>query len=230
MPKVVNAVAEYKGDVKDLIRYQRITGHLIFDVKLGEIFRRKVRFVADGHKTKTPSSSTYSTVVSRDSVRICLTLAALNDLELLSGDIENAYLSAPCREKVWLRAGPEFGELEGRTLIVQKALYGLKSSGAAFRSFLAETLDDIGFKSSIADPDVWMRAATKPDGEAYYEYILCYVDDILCISHDAERPMKQIGNTMKFKGNKIVEPEFYLGLRLKKKQLDNRYVWVQLPT
>ena len=225
MPKIVNAVAEYKGDVKDLIGYQRITGHLIFDIKLGENFRRKARFVADGHKTKTPSSSTYSTVVSRDSVRICLTLAALNDLELLSGDIENAYLSAPCREKVWLRAGPEFGELEGRILIVQKALYGLKSSGAAFRSFLAEALDDIGFKSSIADPDVWMRAATKPDGEAYYEYILCYVDDILCISHDAERPMKQIGNTMKFKGNKIIEPEFYLGARLKKKQLDNRYVW-----
>jgi len=37
--------------------------------------------------------------------------------------------------------------------------------------------------------------------------------------------MKQIGNTMKFKGNKIIEPEFYLGARLKKKQLDNRYVW-----
>jgi len=49
----LNAVAEYKGDAKDLIGYQRITGHLIFDVKLGENFRRKARFVADGHKTKT---------------------------------------------------------------------------------------------------------------------------------------------------------------------------------
>ena len=93
--------------------------------------------------------------------------------------------------------------------IVQKALYGLKSSSAAFRSFLAGTLDDIGFRSSIADPDVCMRAAIKPDGEAYYEYILCYVDAILCISHNAERPMKQIGNTTKFKGNKIVEPKLF---------------------
>jgi len=184
MPKIVNAVAEYKGDIKDLIGYQRITGHLIFDVKLGENFRRKARIVADGHKTK-PHIQAHSTVVSRDSVRICLTLAALNDLELLSGDIENAYLSAPCREKVWLKAGPEFGKLEGRTFIVQKALYGLKSSGSAFRIFLAETLDDISFKSSIADPDVWMRAATKPYGEAYYGYIFCFVDDVLCISHDA---------------------------------------------
>jgi len=138
-----------------------------------------------------------------------------NDLELLSGDIENAYLTAPCREKVWLKEGPEFRGLDGTTLITQKALYGLESSGAAFLSFLAETLDHIGFRSSIAVPDVWMRAAAKPDGEAYYEYILCYVDDILCISHDAERPMKQIGNTMKFKGNKV-------------KQLDNRYVWTMM--
>ena len=142
MPKIVNAVAEYKGDIKDLIGYQRITGHLIFDVKLGENFRRKARIVADGHKTK-PHIQAHSTVVSRDSVRICLTLAALNDLELLSEDVESAYLSAPCREKVWLKAGPEFGKLEGRTLIVQKALYELKSSGAAFRSFLAETLDEV---------------------------------------------------------------------------------------
>ena len=52
MPKIVDTMAEYKGDVKDLIGYQRITGYLIFDVKLGENFRRKARAVADGHKTK----------------------------------------------------------------------------------------------------------------------------------------------------------------------------------
>ena len=132
-------------------------------------------------------------------MQICLTVAALNDLEILSGDIENAYLSAPCREKVWLRAGPEFGNLQGRALVVKKALYGLKSLRGAFRAHLAETLDDIGFRSSMANPDVWMRPATKPSGERYYEYILCYVDDILCISHDASRPMEEIKRTLKFK-------------------------------
>ena len=58
-------------------------------------------------------------------------------------------------------------------------LYGLKSSGAVFRAFLAETLYNIGFKISITDPDVWMRSATKPTGEKYSEYILCYMDDLL---------------------------------------------------
>ena len=58
---------------------------------------------------------------------------------------------------------------EGKVFIVVIDLYGLKSSGAAFMAFLAERLDDTGFKSSIADPGVWMREATKSDGEEYYE-------------------------------------------------------------
>ena len=134
--------------------FQQITGHIIFDIKLGEGFRRKARFVGDGHKTKPPSSITYSSVVSRDSVRIMLLVAALNNLDIQGADIENAYLTAPCREKVWMRGGIEFGELAGEILIIGKALYGLKSSGAAFRAFLAETFDNMGFTSSIADPDI----------------------------------------------------------------------------
>ena len=66
-----------------------------------------------------------------------------------------------------------------------KALYGIKSSGAVFRVFLSEQLDDMGFKSSNTEPEVWMREATKSDGEDYYEYILVYVDNLLVISLDA---------------------------------------------
>ena len=226
MSKIHGSVVEHDGEVSQLVGYQEITGHLIFDVKLAENFRRKARFVADGHKTETPTSVTYSTVVSRDSVRICLTIAALNGLEVLAADVENAYLTAPCREKVWLRGGPEFGHREGKILVIKKALYGLKS----FRAFLAEKLDNIGFKSSIADPDVWLRAPTKPTGEKYYEYMLIYVDDILSISHEARRPMNEIQASLKFKKNKVEEPEFYLGARLEKKRLNGRDVWTMSST
>ena len=60
--------------------YQEITGHTIYDVKLGENFRHKARYVVNGHKTSPPASVTYSTVVTRDSVRIMLLAAALNNL------------------------------------------------------------------------------------------------------------------------------------------------------
>jgi hypothetical protein len=50
----------------------------------------------------------------------------------------------------------------------------------------AGTLQDIQYKSSLADPDVWLRAATKANGEHYYEYIFVYVDDILVLSTHPE--------------------------------------------
>ena len=100
MTKIKGAVRVYEGDLNELNGYQQITGHIIFDIKLGEGFRRKARFVGDGHKTETPNSVTYSSVVSRDSVRIILMIAALNDLNIEGADIENVYLTAPCGEKV----------------------------------------------------------------------------------------------------------------------------------
>jgi hypothetical protein len=156
MKNVRIAFEEYDGNVDKLIGYQHIDCHMIFDIKMGENFRRKACMVAGGHKTSTPSSLTYSSVVSHDSVRIALTIAALNGLSVLACDIQNKYLTAPCREKIYMTAGPEFGSDKGKTMIVIRALYGLKSSGAAFRAFLAETLYDIGYKPSVADPDVWM--------------------------------------------------------------------------
>ena len=116
-----------------LIEYQQIKRHMIFDVKLGENFRRKERLVGRGHTTTAPASITYSSVVSRDSVRIALTIAALNKLDILSCDIKNAYLTAVCRETIWTKAVPEFGSEEGTIMIVKMALYALKSSGRPLR-------------------------------------------------------------------------------------------------
>ena len=79
------------------------------DVKIGENFRRKARFVADGYMTEMLSSITYSSVASRDSVRITLLVAALNGCEGMACDIQHAYLTAKCWEKVWTISRPEFG-------------------------------------------------------------------------------------------------------------------------
>lgn len=219
------ALEEFEGNVRELIGYQLITGHIVFDVKLGENFRRKARYCADGHKTKAPASITYSSVVSRDSVRIMLLIASLNGLSLKAADVQNAFLTAPNLEKVYLTAGPEFGSDAGKTYIVRRALYGLKSASAAFRTYLAEKLEEIGFKSSVADPDVWMRAATAPDGTEYYSYVLAYVDDILAIDCDPDSIMRQIGERFKFKNDEVKEPSSYLGAKLKLRSLNGTSMW-----
>ena len=70
-----------------------MTGHLVFDVKTD--FTRKAIWVLDGHKTPDPVGSTYAGVVSRESMRIAFTYAALNGLDVFAADVRNAYLQAP---------------------------------------------------------------------------------------------------------------------------------------
>jgi hypothetical protein len=64
-------------------------------------------------------------------------MAALNNLEVKVGDVLNAYITAPIIEKVWTVLGPEFGPDAGKTAVIVRALYGLKSAGAAFCAHLA---------------------------------------------------------------------------------------------
>ena len=96
-------------------------------------------------------------------------------------------------------------------MIVKKALYDLKSPGAAFRAHLIETLHYLGFIPVRADPDVWQHPAVKSDGFEYYEFILCYVDDLLAISEDATKVLQGVQATFKLKDNKIEKPDMYLG-------------------
>ena len=188
--------------------YQKNRCHIIFDAKMD--FIRKARFVAGGHTTETPTALTYSVVVSRDSVRLVLLMVALNDVPLLAADIGNAYLNATCREKIYTIAEAEFGDIQGKVLILKKALYGLKSSGAAWRSMLSDTILDIEFLDTVADHDVYRRLATKANGDKYYEYLCVYVDDLLVASHRADEIMNLFGKTYRLKEEAKV-PDIYLG-------------------
>ena len=97
-------------------------------------FTRKSILVADGHETALTSSITYSSVVSREGIRISFLLASLNYLGIFACDIGNAYRNAKLREKIWTEAGTDFGTEKGMVLIIARALCGLKSSGAVWRA------------------------------------------------------------------------------------------------
>ena len=114
---------------------KKISVHLIFDIIHDG--RHKARLVADGHRTDVPLTSVYSGVVSLRGLRIVTFLAELNNLELWATDIGNAYLEEYTLEKVHIIAGPEFGEREGHTMVISKALYGLRSSGLRWHEKLA---------------------------------------------------------------------------------------------
>ena len=71
-------------------------------------------------------------------------IADANNLEVMVGDIGNAYLHADTKQKVYTRAGAEFEAVgmmaEGTLLEVMKALYGLPTSGNRWHAHLSQTL------------------------------------------------------------------------------------------
>ena len=159
--------------------FKKIRVHLIFAIKHDG--RHKARLVADGHLTDVPLNSVYSGVVSLRGLRMCIFLAELNGMEAYATDIGNAYLEAKTGEKVCIKAGPEFGPLQGHLLIIYKALYGLRSSGLAFGQLLAACLEKEGFVPSKCEPEIFMRR--KGD---LWEYVATYVDDLCIVMEDPE--------------------------------------------
>jgi hypothetical protein len=81
----------------------------------------------------------------------------------------------------------------------------------AWRAHFASSITTIGYKSCLADPDVWLQEATKRDSTQYYEYLIVYVDDILAFSSAPQETMKAISELYRLKDNSVKRPERYLG-------------------
>ena len=89
--------------------YKKIRVHLVFALKHDG--RHKAWLIADGHLTNVPIDSVYSGVVSlHGGFWLLIFIAELNDLEIWSTDIGNAYLEATTNERVYIMAGPDFGD------------------------------------------------------------------------------------------------------------------------
>ena len=82
-------------------------------------------------------------------LRTCKLIGELDGMVPWVTDIGNAYLEVLTSEKVCIRAGLEYGELEGHLLIIYKALYGLRLSGKLFGQLLQECLGELGFFMSM---------------------------------------------------------------------------------
>ena len=133
-------------------------------------------------------------------------LSELNDMELWATDIGNAYLESYTQEKVYIKAGPEFGNREGHYLVITKALYGLKSSGLQWHERFADVLRSMNYFPCKAEPDIWMR-----DMGEHYEYIAVYVDDLMIISKEPQKIIDALTIVHQFKLKGTGPITFHLG-------------------
>ena len=135
--------------------WKKVTGHLVWDVKMD--FMREARWVLDGHKMPYSVGSTFTRVLSRESIQIAFTYAALNGLDMLAANIRNAYLQAPSFQRDYIVCGPEFGiENEGCVVLIHRALYGRRSARKDFQNHLRLHMHHLNLEPCPADPDVWM--------------------------------------------------------------------------
>ena len=95
-------------------------------------------------------------------------------------------------------------------MLIKMALYGLTSSGAAYRARLAGAMRYICYLSTKGYPDVWIRPTVKPDGTEYHEMVLCYVYGVLEILATPMKTIEGIKAVFKLKCDKSEVPDMYL--------------------
>ena len=84
-------------------------------------------------------------------------------------------------------------QIYGVKYIIDKALYGLRSSGLCFHERLSTVLRQFGFHRSKVDPDVWMR-----DLNDMWKFIVVYVDNIIAAMNDPQSFFDELQGPMDF--------------------------------
>jgi hypothetical protein len=123
-------------------------------------------------------------------------------------------------ENIYSRATPEFGERSEAIVILNKALYGLRTSSRAFRKTFADFLRTIGFFPTRYDRDVWMRPRDTMDG---YDYIGTHVDDFKVAAKDPDQWINRISGAFLLKS--VADPDYYLGINYNRSK-DDPKVWI----
>lgn len=102
-------------------------------------------------------------------------------LKQMSGDVENVVPKSFTNNKVYAcRMGKKFGELEGKKIMIKRALYGLCSSAQLlYHTHVGDILCiAFGFKQTHFDTDVWIHLDRETNRN---EYIYMHVDDYMII-------------------------------------------------
>jgi hypothetical protein len=98
------------------------------------------------------------------------------------------FLYVNTKEKAYINSVPDFGEdLCGKSVIVNKSLYGLKTLTERFHEHLAESWLRLGFRKTKHDPDLWIVGKSL-----HYDYLDTCVDDILIWSNHPMAVIKSL--------------------------------------
>ena len=186
--------------------------------KHGNLQRFKARLVAKGYKqiSGIDFHETFSPVAKQSILRLLLTLAAAQDLEVQNIDIKTAFLNGDLEEEIFMEMPPGY-QLDGKVWKLKKTLYGLKQAPRAWHRRLSEELQKLGFSCSCADPGLF----TGNDA-----LLLVYVDDLLICGHGRENEQRISKSLLQtFDGRDLGSTDFFLGIKIHRDQ-ENKLVFI----
>ncbi|SJL05183.1 uncharacterized protein ARMOST_08551 [Armillaria ostoyae] len=197
----------------------------------------KARLVAQGFAQRPDDyGDMYAPVAKMVSIRLVLTLAAKDDLNLFTFDVKAAFLNAPLAQEVYIRQIPGFPLSDPKMVLrLHKALYGLKQSSHEWFKTLLNALESIGLESCIVDCAVFYGRWSSPpnpsitmpaDGSDLFIIIPVHVDDGLSATNS--KPLYEwimIQMNLRFKVNDLGPADVFLGIRIERDR-PNQKLWI----
>lgn len=187
----------------------------VFAVKTnsdGEVMRYKARLVAKGF-SQMPGidfDETFAPVVKYTSIRFCLAIAAVLDLEITQMDVVTAFLYGDLKENVYMEQPEFFNNGTPKVCKLEKSIYGLKQASRNWNELLNQTLLNFGLTRSNTDQCIYFLIK---NGNVLI--VLIYVDDFL-IMFNNKRLEAELKSTLssKFRMKYLGEVSTILGMRI----------------
>ena len=102
---------------------------------------------------------TFAGVANIVTLRVLMSLANELDWELISMDVSAAYLCAKIEShlQIYIDAPSGYKLEDGKSARLQSGLYGSAQGGAIWAKHRTQTLKDLGFKTNLAEPSMYIR-------------------------------------------------------------------------
>ncbi len=199
----------------------------VFKIKRNEdgtIKKFKARIVARGFTQRygIDYKETFAPVVNFNSVRLLLTIAATDDLDLYHLDTKSAFLMAPLEEEIYMKLPEGFDKMLGNkysefvkenpgkniVMKLKRSVYGLKNASRNWNVLLDSEIKALGFQQNEKDPCVYSKGNN---------HIGVYVDDQLLATKDKDI-LKKVNERFGqiFKMNASEELNWYLNVHIER--------------